>query len=82
MEKKIKNKHCPHSNSSSGNKNNNKSGTCAEVPPIRPAGRIRSDQRHKRDRHRQETEQDRRFQITHTKKSPHFRPKSFPSATA
>lgn len=53
-----------------------------KYPPIRPAGRIRSETW--RDRHRQETEQDRRFQITHKKKSTiHiFVPKTFSSATA
>lgn len=83
--KKIKNKHCPHSNnsnSSSGNKNIIINQVLVQkYPPIRPAGRIRSDQRH------EETDIDKRQNKTggfrsHTqKKSPQstfFRPKNFP----
>lgn len=44
IRKKIKNKHCPHSNSSSGNNNIIINQVLVQkYPPIRPAGQIRSE---------------------------------------
>lgn len=71
-------------NSSSGNNNIIINQVLVQkYPPIRPAGtdQIRDIRRYLlRDRHRQETEQDRRFQITHKIKSPQstFSSQNFP----